>query len=72
MAASDILCRRMNREFRVKVNHGSVSRLVGWRGLVSIVGLPKAKWLVLEAFKRKTDIYTWKSRKGLIVRFYLK
>ena len=72
MAASEIIRKRMNREFRIKVNRGSLTTLVGWSGLVELVGRNKAIWLVLEALKRKTDVYTWKSRKGLVVRFYVK
>lgn len=61
---------RMNRDFRVKINHGSLSTLVGWRGLVEHVGQVRAKWLVREAFSRDIGNYTWKSRNGLKIVFY--
>ena len=66
----DTLRVRMNREFLVKINHGSLSTLVGWRGLVEHVGQFRAKWLVREAFSRDTDVYTWRGRNGLRVAFY--
>ena len=66
----EILRKGMNREFRVKINHGSLSTLVGWQGLVEHVGQVKAKWLVREAFFRGVDKYTWRSRKGYRVTFY--
>jgi len=66
----DTLRVRMNRDFRVKINHGSLSTLVGWRGLVEHVGRARAKWLVREAFSRDTDKYAWKSRNGLRIVFY--
>ena len=61
---------RMNRDFRVKINHGSLSTLVGWSGLVEHVGRNRAKWLVREAFSRDADSYTWRGRNGLRVAFY--
>lgn len=66
----DILRRGMNREFRVKINHGSQSTLVGWNGLVEHVGKIRAKWLVQEALLRGLDKYVWRSRKGFRVTFY--
>lgn len=67
---SSAIRKRMNREFRVKVNRGSVSILVGWQGLVAEVGLFRAKSLVCEALACSGDCYTWRARRGLIVRFY--
>lgn len=67
---SSAVRRVMNREFRVKLNRGSVSILVGWQGLVAEVGSFRAKWLVCEALSHSGDCYTWRARRGLIVRFY--
>lgn len=67
---SSAVRRLMNREFRVKLNRGSVSILVGWQGLVAEVGLFRAKWLVSEALACSGDCYIWRARRGLIVRFY--
>ena len=62
----------MNKNFIVKLNGNGISVLVGWEGLVSYVGRSRAFLLVCEALKDKRDKYTWRSRKGLIVRFYAK
>lgn len=67
-----IIRRDMNREFRVKVNHGSMSKLVGWDGLSQLVGVHVAFLLVERALVTRTDKWTWKSRKGLRVTFYVK
>lgn len=67
-----IIRRDMNREFRVKVNHGSMSMLVGWAGLSRLVGVHVAFLLVERALVTRTDKWTWKSRKGLRVTFYAK
>ena len=67
-----IIRRSMNREFRVKINKGSTSLLVGWSGLVEYVGRSRAFLLVSEALGRDTDKWSWKSRSGLRVTFYVK
>lgn len=69
---TQVVRKRMNREFRVKVNHGSLSVLVGWEGLVRLVGRNRAFLCVCEALESKTDKWTWKSRKGFKLSFYVK
>lgn len=69
---TNIVRRSMNRNFRVKINRGSLSVLVGWEGLVSHVGRMRAFLLVSEALSRPTDKWSWKSRSGLRVSFYSK
>lgn len=69
---TEIVRKRMNREFRVKVNYGSMSLLVGWEGLVNLLGRHRAYLCVCEALESKTDKWTWKSRKGLKLSFYVK
>lgn len=69
---SNVIRKRMNREFRVKVNHGSISMLVGWSGLVSMVGRHRAYLCVCRALESKSDKWTWKSRNGLRLSFYVK
>lgn len=69
---TNITRRLMNRNFRVKINRGSLSVLVGWEGLISYVGRTRAFLLVSEALSRPVDKWTWKSRKGLRVSFYSK
>lgn len=67
-----IIRRSMNRNFRVKINHRSMSVLVGWDGLVSHVGRTRAFLLVSEALSRPVYKWSWKSRNGLRVSFYSK
>lgn len=69
---SNVIRKRMNREFRVKVNYGSMSVLVGWDGLVKLVGRNRAYLCVCGALESKTDKWAWKSRKGLKLSFYVK
>lgn len=69
---TEVIRKRMNREFRVKANHGSMSVLVGWDGLVGLVGRTRAFLCVCEALGSKSDKWTWKSRKGLKLSFYVK
>lgn len=64
--------KKMNQNFIVKINGNGISVLVGWQGLVSFVGRGRAFLLVYKALKSEGDKYTWRSRRGLIVRFYLK
>jgi len=65
----------INGSFKIKVNGRnfsgkSVSKLVGVRGLVSLVGLELADKLVERAFREGLDVTVCKLRRGLIVRFY--
>lgn len=64
--------RRMNREFRVKVNRGSMSKLVGWEGLVSLIGRFNAFLLVSEALQKPWGKWSRESRNGVRVTFYVK
>lgn len=69
---TNIIRRSMNRNFRVKINRGSLSVLVGWEGLVSHVGRTRAFLLVSEALSHPTYKWSWKSRNGIRVSFYSK
>jgi len=65
----------INGNFKIKVNGRnfsgrSVSKLVGVRGLVSLVGLELADKLVERAFREGLDVTVCKLRRGLTVRFY--
>lgn len=71
MVTADIR-KKMNKEFRVKVNKGHISILVGWEGLVDYVGRNKAFCLVSEALKRDVDKWSWIGRNGLKIAFYVK
>lgn len=62
----------MNREFRVKVHGCGFNTLVGWSGLVSIVGQEIAEKAVLKAFSSGMDKWTWRLRRGLRLDFYSK
>lgn len=62
----------MNRNFKVKVNFGRKSTLVGWQGLVLEVGRSKAFLLVCSALNSRADKWTYKGRNGRIIRFYAK
>lgn len=64
--------RSMNRNFKVKINRGSLSVLVGWEGLVSHVGRTRAFLLVSEALSSPMDKWSRKYRSGLRVTFYSK
>lgn len=64
--------RRMNREFRVKVNRGGMSKLVGWSGLVALIGRFNAYLLVSEALKCPWDKWSRRSANGVRVIFYAK
>ena len=62
----------MNREFRVKVHGCGYHTLVGWSGLVGIIGQELAEKAVLKAFSSKTDKWSWRLRRGLKLDFYAK
>ena len=62
----------MNREFRVKVHGCGHHTLVGWSGLVSIIGQENAEKAVLKALSSGMDKWTWKLRRGLKLDFYSK
>lgn len=64
--------KRMNREFRVKVNRGSMSKLVGWKGLVELIGRFNAYLLVSEALQKPWDKWSHMSRNRVRVTFYVK
>lgn len=64
--------KRMNREFRVKVNRGSMSKLVGWEGLISLIGRFNAFLLVSEALQKPWDKWSRRSINGVRVTFYVK
>ncbi len=61
-----------NKNFRIKLNAGSISMLIGWQGLENEVGRTKAYCLCCKALASKVDIYTWRGRKGRTIRFYAK
>jgi len=65
----------INLNFKIKVNGKSftgksMSKLVGVRGLVSLVGEDLAEKLVERAFSEGLDVTTCKLRRGLTIRFY--
>jgi len=65
----------INQNFKIKVNgknfNGkSISKLVGVRGLVALVGEELAEKFVERAFTEGADVTTCKLRRGLTVRFY--
>lgn len=65
----------INSNFKIKVNGRSfsgkyMSKLVGVRGLVSLVGEELAETLVERAFADGVDVKVCKLRRGLTVRFY--
>ena len=65
----------INSNFKIKVNgknfNGSaMSKLVGVRGLVSLVGQDLSEKLIERAFTEGKDITVCKLRRGLTVRFY--
>jgi len=64
--------KEINRNFRIKLNAGSISMLVGWQGLEKEVGRTLAYCLCCKALASKVDIYIWRGRKGRIIRFYAK
>lgn len=69
---TNVVRRSMNRNFKVKINRGSLSVLVGWEGLVSHVGRTRAFLLVSEALSNPMDKWSRKYRSGLRVTFYSK
>lgn len=65
----------INSNFKIKVNGKNfngkyMSKLVGVRGLVSLVGEDLAGKLVERAFNEGLDVTTCKLRRGLVIRFY--
>lgn len=66
------LRRDINRNFIIKYNYRSTSKLVGWRGLVELEGLPRAKWLCRAALASDRQVYQWSGRNGRKWRFYSK
>jgi len=65
----------INKNFKIKVNGQNfngryMSKLVGVRGLVNLVGEDLAGKLVNRAFAEGLDVTTCKLRRGLIIRFY--
>lgn len=67
---TNIIRRPMNRNFRVKINRGSLSTLVGYKGLECYVGRERAFLLVSEAIKSHGYKWSWKSETGFKVTFY--
>lgn len=64
----------INRNFRIKVNHGSVSRLVGVKGLLELLGgsWQKLVKMVLRAFNNLSDKCICKIYGGAKITFYPK
>lgn len=62
----------MNRHFRVKVYGRNINTLVGWSGLVNLVGYSAAKSLVWAAYNAGMDKWSFCRFKGLKIHFYAK
>lgn len=64
----------INRNFRIKVNNGSVSKLVGVKGLLELLGgsWQKLVKMVLRAFNSLSDKCACKIYGGAKVTFYAK
>jgi len=65
----------INSNFKIKVNGKNfngrtMSKLVGVRGLVSLVGQDLSEKLIERAFTEGKDVTVCKLRRGLTVRFY--
>lgn len=67
-----VVRKRMNRVFRVKVNRGSMSKLVGWEGLVALIGRYNAYLLVSEALQKPWIKWSHLSANDVKVTFYVK
>lgn len=72
------LTRTTNKEFKIKVNGvnyigPSISKLVGFEGLVEIIGSSKlAEKLCRKALASPDDKYVARLRRGLKITFYTK
>lgn len=65
----------INQNFKIKVNgHNGdqrrMSKLVGVRGLLELVGQELAEKLVERAWNEGQDVTVCKLRRGLVIRFY--
>lgn len=69
---TEVVRKRMNRVFLVKVNRRGMSKLVGWKGLVALIGRYNAYLLVSVALQKPWVKWSHLSANDVRVTFYVK